>query len=30
MEYKVQEHLHYAGIASWNHCEVTQDVERCV
>ena len=27
MEYKVQEHLHYAGIASWNHCEVTQDVE---
>ncbi len=27
MEYHVQEHLHYAGIASWNHCEVTQDVE---
>ena len=27
-EYKVQEHLHYAGIPSWNHCEVTQDVER--
>ena len=27
MEYKVQEHLHYAGIASWNHCEVTQNVE---
>ena len=26
-EYKVQEHLHYAGIPSWNHCEVTQDVE---
>ncbi|MCF0144354.1 MAG: arginase family protein [Firmicutes bacterium] len=27
MEYKVQEHLHYAGIASWNKCKVTQDVE---
>ena len=26
MEYKVQEHLHYAGIASWNHCELTQEV----
>ena len=26
-EYKVQEHLHYAGIPSWNHCEITQDVE---
>ena len=26
-EYKVQEHLHYAGIPTWNHCEVTQDVE---
>ncbi|MCF0144355.1 MAG: agmatinase [Firmicutes bacterium] len=27
MEYKVQDHLHYAGIASWNKCPVTQDVE---
>lgn len=27
MEYKVQEHLHYAGIPSWNHCEITQDIE---
>ena len=26
-EYKVQEHLHYAGVPSWNHCEITQDVE---
>ena len=26
MEYNVQEHLHYAGIPSWNHCPVTQDV----
>lgn len=25
MEYKVQEHLHYAGIPSWNHCPITQD-----
>lgn len=27
MEYKVQEHLHFAGIVSWNHSKVTQDVE---
>ncbi|WP_027398591.1 agmatinase [Anaerovorax odorimutans] len=27
MKYEVQEHLHYAGIASWNHAKVTQDIE---
>ena len=27
MEYHVQEHLHYAGLATWNHCECTQDIE---
>ena len=27
MKYEVQEHLHYAGILSWNHCPITQDVE---
>lgn len=27
MEYHVQEHLHYAGIASWNHAPVTQDLD---
>ena len=27
MKYEVQEHLHYAGIPSWNHCPITQDVE---
>ncbi|MCD8218167.1 MAG: agmatinase [Clostridiales bacterium] len=27
MEYNVQEHLHYAGIPTWNHCPVTQEVE---
>ena len=27
MEYHVQEHLHYAGILSWNHAPVTQDIE---
>lgn len=27
MKYEVQEHLHYAGILSWNHSPVTQDVE---
>ena len=27
MDYHVQEHLHYAGIATWNHCELTQELE---
>ena len=27
MKYEVQEHLHYAGIATWNHCPVTQEVD---
>ena len=27
MEYHVQEHLHYAGLATWNHCECTQDID---
>ena len=27
MKYEVQEHLHYAGIPSWNHAPITQDVE---
>ena len=27
MEYKVQEHLHYAGIPSWNHAPITRDIE---
>lgn len=27
MKYHVQEHLHYAGIPTWNHCELTQNVE---
>ena len=27
MEYQVQEHLHYAGIPTWNHCPLTQNVE---
>lgn len=27
MDYHVQEHLHYAGIATWNHCELTQDLD---
>ena len=27
MKYEVQEHLHYAGIPSWNHCPISQDVE---
>lgn len=27
MEYNVREHLHYAGIATWNHSKLTQDVE---
>lgn len=27
MEYHVQEHLHYAGILSWNHAPISQDVE---
>ena len=27
MKYEVQEHLHYAGIPSWNHCPITQEVE---
>ena len=27
MEYRMQEHLHYAGILSWNRTPMTQDVE---
>lgn len=27
MEYHVQEHLHYAGILSWNHVPITRDIE---
>lgn len=27
MEYRVQEHLHYAGMPTWNHTPYTQDVE---
>ncbi len=27
MKYEVQEHLHYAGIPTWNHTVNTQDVE---
>ena len=27
MEYKVQEHLHYAGIPTWNHAPLTQSLE---
>ena len=27
MEYHVQEHLHYAGILSWNHAPITRDIE---
>lgn len=27
MKYNVQEHLHYAGIPSWNHCEITRDID---
>ncbi len=27
MKYEVQEHLHYAGIPTWNHAPLTQDVE---
>ncbi|HQC82098.1 MAG: agmatinase [Anaerovoracaceae bacterium] len=27
MEYRMQEHLHYAGILSWNRAPMTQDVE---
>ena len=27
MKYEVQEHLHYAGIPTWNHTEYTRDVE---
>lgn len=27
MKYEVQEHLHYAGIPSWNHCPITRDVD---
>lgn len=26
MEYNVQNHLHYAGISSWNHTPITQDI----
>lgn len=27
MKYEVQEHLHYAGIPSWNHCPITREVD---
>lgn len=27
MKYEVQEHLHYAGITSWNHSPVTKEIE---
>lgn len=27
MKYNVQEHLHYAGIPTWNHAPLTRDVE---
>ena len=26
-KYVVQEHLHYAGIPSWNHCEISRNLE---